>query len=208
MKGLGTKMIELMKLPYERDALAPVITKEMIDFHYGKHHQGYVDNLNKLIKGTAYEDMSLEDIIREAASQQEYFGDGRPNPLFNNAAQVYNHNLYWESLRPEEPVGSGMSTKAEDRINRYYGSVDGLKETIKKSASRHFGSGWVWICEHEDESLFVQDTHDAGTPIVDPLVKPLLVIDVWEHAYYLEYKNDRAAYVDAIWPILNWDNLA
>ena len=195
---------ELMKLPYERNALAPIITEEMIDYHYGKHHQGYVDNLNKLIKDTAYEDMSLEEIIREAASQQEYFGDGRPNPLFNNAAQVYNHNIYWESLRPKADIEDA----AKERIERYYGSVDGFKQTIKQSATKHFGSGWVWVCEHEDESLFIRDTHDAATPIVDPLVKPLLVIDVWEHAYYLEYKNDRAAYIDAIWPILNWDNLA
>lgn len=101
-----------------------------------------------------------------------------------------------------------MFAKSEERISRYYGSVDGLKETIKQAATKHFGSGWVWICQHEDESLFVRDTHDAGTPITDPLVTPLLVIDLWEHAYYLEYKNDRAAYIDAIWPVLNWDNLA
>ena len=198
-------MIELMKLPYERDALAPIISKEMIDYHYGKHHQGYVDNLNKLIEGTSYEDMSLEDIIREAHVQQ---AKGMDASLFNNAAQVYNHNLYWESLRPEEPVGKGMFPGTEDRISRYYGSVDGLKETIKLAATKHFGSGWVWVCQHEDESLFVRDTHDAGTPITDPLVTPLLVIDLWEHAYYLEYKNDRAAYIEAIWPIINWDKLA
>lgn len=192
---------ELMKLPYDRDALAPVITEEMINYHYGKHHKGYVDNLNKLVEGTAYEDMSLEEIIREGSTQED-------KALFNNAAQVYNHDLYWNSLRPEEPVGSGMFAKSEERIGRYYGSVDGLKETVKQTATKHFGSGWVWICQHEDESLFVRDTHDAGTPITDPLVTPLLVIDLWEHAYYLEYKNDRAAYIDAIWPVLNWDNLA
>jgi Fe-Mn family superoxide dismutase len=195
-------MFELMKLPYDRDALAPIITEEMINYHYGKHHQGYIDNLNKLIKGTAYEDMSLEEIIREAAAQ------GDDNPLFNNAAQVYNHDLYWKSFRPEEPVGSGMNTQTEQRINKYYKSVDGLKDTIKQVATKHFGSGWVWVCQHEDESLFVKDTHDAETPVVDHLVTPLLVIDLWEHAYYLEYKNDRAAYIDAIWPVLNWDNLA
>ena len=128
--------------------------------------------------------------------------------LFNNAAQVYNHNLYWESLRPEEPVGSGMTEQAEERINKHYGSIDGLKDTIKQSATKHFGSGWVWVCQHEDKSLFVRDTHDAGTPVTDPLVTPLLVIDLWEHAYYLEYKNDRTAYIDAIWPVLNWDKLA
>lgn len=208
---------ELMKLPYERDALAPVITKEMIDFHYGKHHQGYVDNLNKLIKGTAYEDMSLEDIIRESAAyiKQRYHLDVESAPgnlyknadnhaLFNNAAQVYNHNIYWQSLRPKADIEQA----AVERIERYYGSVDGLKQTIKQAATKHFGSGWVWICEHEDESLFVRDTHDAATPIIDPLVTPLIVIDVWEHAYYLEYKNDRAAYIDAIWDVINWDKIA
>lgn len=197
---------ELMKLPYAQDALEPVLSKETISYHYGKHHQGYVDNLNKLIEGTAYEDMELEEIIRETSVQ--IVKNDKTNSLFDNAAQVYNHNLYWNSLRPDEPVGSGMSAKVEDRINRYYGSVDGLKTTITLAAKKHFGSGWVWICQHEDESLFVKDTHDAGTPIIDSLVTPLLVIDLWEHAYYLQYKNDRAEYINKLWSVINWDNLA
>jgi len=167
--------------------------------------------LNKLIEGTAYEDMELEEIIRESAHDKINGRDycaGRGSPLFNNAAQVYSHNLYWNSLRSEEPVGSGMSEEAEDRINRHYGSADGLKTTITLAAKKHFGSGWVWICQHEDESLFVQNTHDAGTPIIDPLVTPLLVIDLWEHAYYLQYKNDRAEYINKLWSVINWDNLA
>ncbi len=196
---------ELMKLPYAQDALEPVISKETISFHHGKHHQGYVDNLNKLVEGTAYEDMELEEIVREANMQNVH---GIDNPLFDNAAQVYNHNLYWNSLRPDEPVGKGMSAFVEDRISRYYGSVDGLKTTITLAAKKHFGSGWVWICQHEDESLFVKDTHDAGTPIIDPLVTPLIVIDVWEHAYYLQYKNDRAEYINQLWSVINWDKLA
>lgn len=187
-----------MKLPFERDALEPVISKEIIDYHYGKHHKGYVDNLNQLIKGTEFERKSLEDIIRKSSKEEGY------KPIFNNAAQVYNHNLYWESLR----VGDEIKPAIEDRVSRYYGSLDGLKETVKQAATKHFGSGWVWICQHEDESLFVQDTHDAGTPVIDPLVTPLIVIDLWEHAYYLDYKNDRAAYIDAIWPIINWQKLA
>lgn len=197
---------ELMKLPYARDALEPAISKETISYHYGKHHQGYVDNLNKLIKGTAYEDMKLEEIVREASAQTPR--NEKTNSLHNNAAQVYNHNLYWNSLRPDEPVGTGMSKAAEAYISEYWGSVDHLKETITNVSTKLFGSGWVWICKHEDDSPFVRATHDAGTPLDDPLVTPLLVIDVWEHAYYLQYKNDRSAYIDAIWPVINWDNLA
>ena len=199
-------MFELMKLPYAQDALEPALSKETISFHYGKHHQGYVDNLNKLVKGTAYEDMELEDVVREAFIQTPR--NTKTNSLFDNAAQVYNHNLYWNSLRQDEPVGSGMSSAAEERINEFYGSVDNLKTTITQAAKKHFGSGWIWICQHEDASLFVQDTHDAETPIVDPLVTPLLVIDVWEHAYYLQYKNDRAEYINQLWSVINWDKLA
>ncbi len=211
-------MTELMKLPYAQDALEPAISKETISYHYGKHHRGYVDNLNKLVEGTAYADMKLEDIIREAG--QDFPRDGRGtalgtqycpgngSPLFVNAAQVYNHNLYWESLRPDEPVGSGMSEAASSYINEYWGSIDRLKSAVTRTATKLFGSGWVWICKHEDNSPFVRATHDAGTPLDDPLVTPLLVIDVWEHAYYLQYKNDRAKYIEQIWPVINWDKLA
>ena len=199
-------MFKLMKLPYARDALEPVISKEIIDYHYGKHHQGYVNNLNKLIEGTAYNEMSLEDIIRESTLQ----GTGgpwhyKPAPLYNNAAQVYNHNVYWNSLRPKTDK---ITDKAEERINEFFGSLDGLKTALKQAATKHFGSGWVWVCEDDDKSLHVRDTHDAGCPIVDSSIKTLLVIDVWEHAYYLEYKNDRGAYIDAIWDIVDWDKLA
>ena len=207
-----------MKLPYAQDALEPAISKETISYHYGKHHQGYVDNLNTLIEGTAYEDMTLEEIVQEAGADLPRNGKGREtggqycpgrgSPLFTNAAQVYNHNLYWNSLRPEEPVGVGMSKAAEAYINEYWGSVDRLKRTMTSAATKLFGSGWIWVCKHEDNSPFVRGTHDAGTPLEDPLVTPLLVIDVWEHAYYLQYKNDRTAYIEAIWPVINWDNLA
>ena len=201
-----------MKLPYAQDALEPVISKETISYHYGKHHQGYVDNLNKLVKGTAYEDMSLEEIILESvldkAPNGSDFCDGRGSPLFNNAAQVYNHNLYWESFRPDEPVGTGMTEKTESMINKYWGTVDRLKMSIKTTATKHFGSGWLFVCKHEDDSPFLQATHDAGTALIDPLVTPLLVIDLWEHAYYLQYKNDRSDYIDQIWSILNWDKIA
>lgn len=211
-------MIELMKLPYAQDALEPAISKETISYHYGKHHRGYVDNLNKLVEGTGYADMKLEDIIREAGQDfprddkgrelGSHYCPGRGSPLFVNAAQVYNHNLYWESLRPEEPVGSGMSEAAESYIKEYWGSVDRLKTVIITQATKLFGSGWIWICKHEDNSPFVRATHDAGTPLDDPLVTPLLVIDVWEHAYYLQYKNDRAKYIEQLWSVINWNKLA
>ncbi len=202
---------ELMKLPYAQDALEPVISKEIISYHYGKHHKGYVDNLNKLIKDTAYEDMTLEEIIRESSldkiNNQKYC-EGRGSPIFVNAAQVYNHNLYWNSLRPDEPVGTGMTEQTEAYINKHWGSTDRLKKVITNQATKLFGSGWIWICKQDDDKPSVQSTHDAGTPITDPSVTPLLVIDVWEHAYYLQYKNDRADYIEQLWSIINWDNLA
>jgi Fe-Mn family superoxide dismutase len=200
-------MIELMKLPYAEDALEPIISKETVGLHYGKHHKGYVDNLNKLIEGTTFEDMSLEDIVRESFSafKNNQTCEGRGDPIFNNAAQVYNHNLYWNSLRPK---GEKISDAARSYIEKYYGSVDRLKQTVTAAASKFFGSGWIWICKHEDNSPFVQPTHDAGTPIIDPLTTPLLVIDLWEHGYYVDYKNDRAKYVDQVWTLLNLDVLA
>lgn len=204
-------MFELMKLPYAQDALEPVISKEIISYHYGKHHKGYVDNLNRLIKDTAYEDMTLEEIIRESSldkpNNQKYC-EGRGSPIFVNAAQTYNHNLYWNSLRPDEPVGTGMTEKTESYVTKHWGSTDRLKKVITNQATKLFGSGWIWICKEEDDKPSVRSTHDAGTPIIDPLVTPLLVIDVWEHAYYLQYKNDRADYIEQLWSIINWDNLA
>ena len=191
-------MIELMKLPYKQNALEPVISSDTVALHYEKHHQGYVDNLNKLIKGTIYEDMSLEDMIYEAHLEPENLP---PTPVFNNAAQVYNHNVYWESLDPQKEE---MSSKTREHIEDYFTSVDNLKTSVVDAAKKHFGSGWVWLCMHQDKSLFVYASHDAATPIVDPSATPLFVIDVWEHAYYLDYKNDRAKYVEAVWTVLNW----
>ncbi len=207
-------MFELMKLPYAQDALEPVISKETISYHYGKHHQGYVDNLNKLVKDTAYEDMTLEEIIKESALDKpqgtnEQYCPGRGSPLFCNAAQVHNHNLYWESFRAEEPVGTGMTEKTESIINKQWGSVDRLKTSIKTAATKLFGSGWVFVCKLDGEDAFqIRTTHDAGTPLTSDSVTPLLVFDVWEHAYYLQYKNDRAEYIDQLWSIINWDKLA
>lgn len=207
-------MFELMKLPYAQDALEPVISKETISYHYGKHHKGYVDNLNKLVKDTGYEDMSLEDIIRESVLDKPQgtdtqFCPGRGSKLFCNAAQVYNHDLYWNSLRPDEPVGAGMSEKTESIISKQWGSVDRLKSSITRQATSHFGVGWIFVCRNnEDDSFSIRPTHDAGTALTEPSVTPLLVLDVWEHAYYLQYKNDRAEYIEQLWSIINWDKLA
>ena len=202
-------MFELMQLPYARKDLEPAISEETIKYHYGKHHQGYIDNLNKLVDGTAYEDMPLEEIIRESLSAYKKNHDqsceGRGDPLFNNAAQVYNHNLFWNSLRPK---GEKTSDEANEYIEKYYGSVDRLKQTITSATSKFFGSGWLWICKHEDGSPFVQPSHDAGTPVIDPLITPVLVIDLWEHSYYVDYRNDRAKYVEQVWTLLNLDRLA
>lgn len=192
-------MFELMKLPYDEDALEPVISKETIGFHYGKHHAGYVKNLNKLVEGTQYEDMSLDEIINTAPG----------GPVFNNAAQVWNHDFYWKSLTPNNPdVGQVIPPELEETIKKYWSDVDTLKTEFKTKATKHFGSGWAWLCLHPDGSLFTQTSPDAETPIIDPLIVPLLVVDLWEHAYYLQYKNDRGEYIDQVWTLINWESVA
>lgn len=182
---------ELPALPYERDALAPVISAETLDYHYGKHHQTYVTNLNNLIPGTEYENSSLEEIIKSA--------DGG---IFNNAAQVWNHTFYWNCLSPNgggEPAGP-----LADAITQRFGSFDAFRETFTKSAATNFGSGWTWLVKNADGELDVVNTSNAGNPMTDGLT-PLLTIDVWEHAYYIDYRNARPQYLDEIWKIINWD---
>ena len=182
---------ELPTLPYARDALAPVISRETLDYHYGKHHQTYVTNLNNLITGTEYENSTLEEIIRSA--------DGG---IFNNAAQVWNHTFYWNCLSPNgggEPAGP-----LADAITQRFGSFDAFRETFTKSAVTNFGSGWTWLVKNADGELDVVNTSNAGNPMTDGLT-PLLTIDVWEHAYYIDYRNARPQYLDEIWKIINWD---
>jgi len=182
---------ELPVLPYDRDALAPVISAETLDFHYGKHHQTYVTNLNNLIPGTEYESSSLEDIIRSA--------DGG---IFNNAAQVWNHTFYWNCLSPTgggEPSGS-----LADAITARFGSFDGFRETFIKSATTNFGSGWTWLVKSAEGELDIVNTSNAANPMTDGLI-PLMTIDVWEHAYYIDYRNARPKYLDEIWKIINWE---
>ncbi len=181
---------KLPELPYSRDALSPVISAETIDYHYGKHHQAYVTNLNKLIAGTNYENMELTDIIKQSSGG-----------IFNNAAQVFNHNFYWNSLKPNgggEPTG-----KLAEAIDKYFGSFAAFKEKFTAVAIATFGSGWTWLVKNADGSLDIVSTSNAGTPITDGKI-PLLTCDVWEHAYYIDYRNARPAYVEQFWNLVNW----
>ena len=190
------KEITLAPLPYADDALAPTISAKTISFHYGKHHAGYVKTLNGLIAGTKYEGLSLEEIV--AASREA--GD---TAIFNNAAQIWNHDFYWRSLAP---AGKGGEPSAEllAAINASFGSLDACKAALADAAVKRFGSGWAWLLV-KDGKLVVETTSNAETPCGKPGIKPLLVIDVWEHAYYLDWQNARAAYVkDVVDGHLNW----
>lgn len=188
---------ELPPLPYEKNALEPFISATTMEYHYGKHHQTYVDNLNKLIKGTRFESMSLEDIIRETAGKPEYAG------IFNNAAQNWNHTFFWQSMSPEQSRPEGEILK---KIEKDFGSCENFREEFKNAALTQFGSGWAWLAEDGDK-LVVLKTSNADTPLAHGL-KPLLTLDVWEHAYYLDYQNRRAAFIDAyLDKLANWKRL-
>ncbi|MFO7371342.1 MAG: superoxide dismutase [Bacteroidales bacterium] len=181
---------ELPKLPYAADALEPFISKQTIDFHYGKHHQAYVNNLNNLVPGTPFENASLEKIVSEA--------DGG---IFNNGAQVWNHTFYFESFSPSgsrEPSGALAVA-----IDSAFGSFAAFKEQFTKSAVTLFGSGWAWLVKKPDGSLGIIQEPNAGNPLRKGLT-PLLTCDVWEHAYYLDYQNKRPDYLQAFWNILDW----
>jgi Fe-Mn family superoxide dismutase len=185
----------LPPLPYAENALEPIITAKTMSFHYGKHHKGYVDNLNKLIAGTEYADLSLEKIITSTAKQPERIA------IFNNAAQNWNHTFYWNSLKPS---GGGEPPSAlKLKIQASFGSVDACKKELSSTAVSQFGSGWAWLVL-EGDMLKVVKTANAGVPQTMGL-KPLLCIDVWEHAYYLDYQNRRADYVNAVLDkLINW----
>ncbi len=183
---------ELPALPYAMDALAPHISKETLEFHYGKHHQAYVNNLNNLIQGTEFEDSPLEDIIRKAPA----------GGLFNNAAQIWNHTFYWNSMSPN---GGGAPTGAiADAINKAFGSFDEFKTQFAQKAATNFGSGWTWLVKNQDGSLSIENTSNAGNPLTSGQT-PVLTCDVWEHAYYIDYRNARPAYVEAWWNLVNWE---
>ena len=184
----------LPALPYAMDALAPHISKETLEFHYGKHHQTYVTNLNNLIKGTEFESASLEDIVRKSSGG-----------VFNNAAQVWNHTFYWHCLAPN--AGGAPTGALADAINAKWGSFDAFKDAFTKSAVGNFGSGWTWLVQKADGSLDIVNTSNAATPLTGA-DKPLMTCDVWEHAYYVDYRNRRPDYMAAFWALVNWDFVA
>jgi superoxide dismutase, Fe-Mn family len=186
----------LPTLPYAESALEPVITAKTISFHYGKHHKTYVDNLNKLIAGTEYAELSLEKIITSTAGKPERIA------IFNNSAQTWNHTFYWKSLRPDG--GGEPPTALKQKIEASFGSVDACKKELASTAVSQFGSGWAWLVL-EGGSLKVVKTANADSPLTTGM-KPLLTIDVWEHAYYLDYQNRRADYVNAVLDkLINWE---
>jgi Fe-Mn family superoxide dismutase len=185
---------KLPELPYAMDALAPTISAETLEYHYGKHHQTYVTNLNKLTEGTEFADASLEEIIKKSSGG-----------LFNNAAQVWNHTFYWNCLSPNgggEPGGA-----LADAINKAFGSFAEFKEKFSTSAATNFGSGWTWLVKNADGSVAIVNTSNAGCPLTSDQT-PLLTVDVWEHAYYIDYRNARPKYLESIWGLINWDFVA
>ena len=186
--------IELPALPYDRTALEPIISGETIDYHYGKHHKAYVDNINKMIEGTEFADMPLEEIIRKSQGG-----------MFNNAAQIWNHTFYWNCLKP---AGGGEPTgKLADAINAAFGDFARFKEQFTDTSIKTFGSGWGWLVQRKDGSLALASTSNAATPLTGEDT-PLLTCDVWEHAYYIDYRNARPKYLDAFWNLVNWDFVA
>jgi Fe-Mn family superoxide dismutase len=179
------------ELPYPMDALAPHISRETLEYHYGKHHAAYVTNLNNLIKGTEFENASLEEIIRKSSGG-----------IFNNAAQTWNHTFLWNSMSPK---GGGAPTGAlAAAIDKKWGSFEKFKEEFNKAAAGNFGSGWTWLVKKPDGSVDIVNTSNAGTPLTTD-DKPLLTCDVWEHAYYIDYRNSRPNYLAAFWNVVNWD---
>ncbi|UCH15574.1 MAG: superoxide dismutase [Bacteroidales bacterium] len=182
---------ELPKLPYALDALSPYLGEKTLEFHYGKHHNAYVNNLTGLVRGTKFENAKLEQIIKEAEGG-----------IYNNGAQVWNHTFYFFGFSPDgkrEPLG-----EMADAINKSFGSFDQFKEKFSKAAATLFGSGWVWLVKKDNSSLEIIQESNAGNPLRSGL-KPILTCDVWEHAYYLDYQNRRPDYINAFWNILDWD---
>ena len=181
----------LPNLPYPKNALEPHLSAETLDYHYGKHHQTYVTNLNKLIQGTAFEKLTLEEIILSS--------DG---VIFNNSSQVWNHTFYWKCLAPE--AGGIPHGLIAEMIQKKWGQFEKFKEEFEKSATSNFGSGWTWLAQNKSNQLEIFNTANAQTPMTSGL-KAILVLDVWEHAYYIDYRNSRANYITAFWNLVNWD---
>ena len=184
--------IELPALPYEQNALEPHISAETLSFHYGKHHNTYVVKLNGLIGGTEFENKTLEEIVKSSSAG-----------IFNNAAQIWNHTFYWNSLSPNgggEPTGDLLAA-----INSTFGSFDEFKAKFTDSAINNFGSSWTWLVKNADGSLEIVNTSNAATPLTNDGVTPLITVDLWEHAYYIDYRNVRPEYLKGFWALANWD---
>ena len=198
-------MFKLIDLPYDKEALEPVISSRTLDFHHGKHLQGYVDNLNKLIQGTQYEYMPLEEIVKASAATA-------PNPVFNNSGQILNHNLYFLQFSPasankqdaENPAIKSSAPKLARQIEAQWGSIDAFKEEFTNKGATLFGSGWVWLSAKNDGSLQITQEAGANNPVTKEF-RPILTFDVWEHAYYIDYQNRRPAHLQALWFVLNWE---
>ena len=190
-------LFSLMTLPYAPEALEPVISRETIEYHYGKHLQAYVDNLNKLVAGTEFESMPLEEIVCKSQGG-----------IFNNAGQILNHNLYFGQFAPN-PLNTNplIPEPLAQAINRDFGSFDAFKAEFEQKGVTLFGSGWVWLSADKDGKLVITQETNANNPITKGL-KPLLTMDVWEHAYYIDYRNRRAAHLQSLWQIINWEEIA
>ena len=186
----------LPQLPYALDALAPQLSKETLEYHYGKHHQTYITNLNNQIKGTEFENMPLEEIVKKSSGG-----------IFNNAAQTWNHTFYWMSLTPAAQAKGKPEGALADAINAKWGSFDEFKKAFEAVAIGTFGSGWGWLVKNADGSLELVSTSNAATPLTTPQTA-LLTADVWEHAYYIDYRNSRPNYLAGFWQIVNWDEVS
>ena len=213
-------MFTLIDLPYAKDALAPVISAQTLEFHHGKHLQAYVDNLNKLLPGSAYESLSLEEIVKLSAKglsikeRIKLFSEGLPEDVvkrtnesvFNNAGQILNHNLYFTQFSPADQVATEPTGKLASQIWKQWGSLDAFKEEFVAKGVGLFGSGWVWLSAQSNGILTITQEPGANNPITKDL-KPLLTFDVWEHAYYLDYQNRRAAHLTELWKIVDWKKI-
>ena len=199
-------MYTLIDLPYAPDGLEPVISARTLEFHHGKHLQGYVDNLNKLIAGTEYESMSLEEIVISSAPSVILSAAKESNPIFNNAGQILNHNLYFTQFRPASVIPNPAGVKESPlgkQIESQWGTLEAFQKEFVAKGVGLFGSGWVWLQTDAAGTLSIGQYPGADNPVAHGL-RPLLTFDVWEHAYYLDYQNRRAAHLDALWGIVDW----
>jgi Fe-Mn family superoxide dismutase len=189
-------MHTLPELNYPNDALEPWLSRETLDYHHGKHHAAYIDKLNALIKGTEFEALSLEALVRHSAGLSDV-----PDALFNNAAQAWNHDFYWQCLTAEKTV---PARELADALTGRFGSVEGFRQQFSRAALGNFGSGWTWLVMTPQDTLEIVNTGNAGCPLIDGQA-PLLTCDIWEHAYYIDYRNARTDYIQGFWQIVNWD---